>query len=605
MAFYEDCNCRIGGVNIIKRIRKCVILGIGVLWILMHGQHTVLADTWGNAYDYYRTYQNQAVFHATTGNDGYIYCATRGVEASSGIKYRTIGWKIDIVQSGGKVLQSVYVKLGGSYLREVNSVQNGSDIYNLYAIQLNALKGRLNQNSLDAMNSGNCTIVWNACMVVMNNGAYGGTMNDYGITSGSVYTTYEGIAGAAGWSASSKEALHSYFQKSVQGLFYTVSVGAGNGIRSTSGGGRFCYGTYIVINAVPAEGYLFSHWSGSVSSTTPSLGMYVGGDTVLIANAKPKVVTVTFCRNAYASDSQIATRQFTYGSVGQRFSDNGWQKEGYHLLGWSHDKNATSAQYQITEAVSSAWINQYYPATTLYAVWEVNIYHVSFNGNGSRKGSVGTITANFEQQMQIPENQFEKPVEICTFMGFGHNKDAFDGDYHPFSMLAMRDLVKRAGVQYQNGATILLYAIWDYAPIIETGDLYYSLLDAQEGRLNEAELTSRTRVIDREDGRIVYGDHGNNSFLLKDFQAKMFTTLNGDAEIEITNVAVDHVGNQVEQPIIVHIVDTTITSGSYIFGKIRLIDEAYLENTIKKDSHWVTNEADHQLLLEVLEKANQ
>ncbi len=591
----------------------CVLMGM--LFSLLSGNRKIVfADTWENACDYYNSYGNRAVFHGTSATDGYIYCATRGVEGSTGIKYRTIGWKINVVNSSGSVLQTLYVQLGGSYLQEMNSVQIGENIYNLYAMRLSSLKSRMNGNAIAAINQGSCSIVLDACMVVMTNGSPGGTMNDNGATSGSVYTSYDGIANAAGWAAVSKDALHSYYNKTVDGLFCNVAVRAGNGIERATGGGRYCYGTYVIVNAAPASGYLFSHWSGSAVSYSAGYGFYVNGDVTLTANGKPKVTEVIFNRNAFEGDSMSQSKQYTYGVSNQRFADPGYTKAGYHQIGWSEDKNAKQADYAMNYAVSSEWINARYPKVTLYAVWEVNIYHVAFHGNGAPYGSVPEITANYEQEVTLPQNGFAKPAPICTYLGWGHNKAAFEPDYLINQRIWMRQLAERAGVLYQNDATILLYAIWDYAPEIHTGDFYYSLTDAREGKITESELAGGAYVTDREDGDIPYGINERNSFCIANYDADVFLNLDGDGKVEIIYEAVDHAGNRVEESVWVYVVDTTITSGRGVLGKIRFVDEPYFSSEeglvpeesggIKHDSQWVLDDTYRTILWESVKKAN-
>ena len=96
-----------------KRCGRLLCFLIGILAMLLFGsKDTILADSWENACEYYQAYGNRAVFRGTSATDGYIYCGTRGVEANSGVKYRTIGWKINVVNSSGAVLQSLYVQLG-------------------------------------------------------------------------------------------------------------------------------------------------------------------------------------------------------------------------------------------------------------------------------------------------------------------------------------------------------------------------------------------------------------------------------------------------------------------------------------------------------------
>jgi hypothetical protein len=588
---------------------SCILLGC------LLGRQRIEAGVWDNAYTYYTTYGNQAVFRATSQTDGRIYCATKGAVASTGIKYRTIGWKMDVVDTGGSLLQSIYFQLGGAYLVNTNTVQNSTNIYQLYALSLSSVRSRMNATARAAMDRGKCSIVLNACMVVVRNNVPQGSMNDHGVTSGRVYTTYSGIVGAANWALASRTALLSYFNKSVSGLFYTVSVRGGTGIDSVGGGGTYCYGTLVTISASASMGYEFSHWSGSQTVYSGTYSFYVNGNSVWYANARKKSTTVTFYRNSSLGDRTFRKQTFAYGNSGQCFADTGFTRSGYHLMGWSHQSNAGMAQYGVYSPVSSEWIKTYYPTVSLYAVWQTNSYTIRFDGNGALSGSVASITTRYDRTERLPKNGFEKPVDNCTFLGWGLSGEAVASDYPENQNVAVSQLAQKAGVQDQNNATITLYAIWDYAPVMETADLYYSLQDAQSGMISEHELAGRVKVMDREDGEISYGIHDQNLLVLTDYDAEVFLNAQEGTDVEVTYETVDSAGNCVDQTICVHLVETAIWDSSTVVGKIRLIDQDYFMDAagnavpeskggLKSTSRWLCEEDLKNLLWEVLQKAN-
>lgn len=73
---------------------------------------------------------------------------------------------------------------------------NGKE-YLMYSISLNVMRKRLSTQTLNALSSGSCTIILDACMVLRVNGKNKGGMNDNGPSWGKVYTTYAGISKAA------------------------------------------------------------------------------------------------------------------------------------------------------------------------------------------------------------------------------------------------------------------------------------------------------------------------------------------------------------------------------------------------------------------------
>ena len=116
---------------------------------------------------------------------------------------------------------------------------------------------------------------------------------------------------------------------------------------------------------------------GQVPRVFMSEGSYVydqnGGNAILYANWYPKTVKTTFHRNFNSSDTTTATHTYTAGA-GQSFSTNGWSRQGYTLLGWSHSPNATTATYTPTNGIGDGWIEAYSGSTDLYAVWKKNSY---------------------------------------------------------------------------------------------------------------------------------------------------------------------------------------------------------------------------------------
>ena len=120
----------------------------------------------------------------------------------------------------------------------------------------------------------------------------------------------------------------------------------------------------------------------------------------MYARWKAKTVDVTFVKNDGSTDT--ASQKFVYGGTGNKFGYNtdgslvwgnsgqfgGWDRTGYTLLGWSENKDATSAEYGIYSDVFNSWIDSNYPSIKLYAVWQANTYMISLNNQSAT--SVGT-----------------------------------------------------------------------------------------------------------------------------------------------------------------------------------------------------------------------
>lgn len=580
--------------------------------ILMMGmvipeKQAVYADVWNNAYTYFTTYGNQVVFHPTTESDGYLYYATGARLSTAGTRFLTVGWKVSIRNNSGNVIQTLYYQVGGSNMACVDITVVGDYQYDMYRISLSNLKQRMNTSSLLALIEGDCNITFDACMVVLQNGVAQGGINDAGTTWGTVYMTYEGIVGAANWSSASRIALHDFFNKSAVGLFFRISLTKGNGIKTVAGGGVYCYGTIVTVMAVPEDGYSFSHWSGTSTSYSAQFKFYVNNNAAWTAYGKQTTLTVTFYRNSEGSDKQSRSQVFYYGNTGQSFDDPNWSKEGYYLTGWSHSKDAKTAEYTIKNSVSSDWIKKYIPSVSLYGVWKENAYTIVFDGNGADGGSVSEIETTYAKTVKLPENTYMRSKEKCTFLGWSMKADTLVPEYLAGEEISVSSLAKLAGVSNTNNATITLYAIWDLAPAIQAKDLYYTLEDAQSGKLTELELASHMTATDLEDGGIPYGKNGKNSFLLTDYAASDFLFLTGSGSVTETAAVTDSSGNRTVRMITIHLVDTRTQTGSQIFGKCRFISRDYFEDErqqlipesqggLAKASCWA-QEADYRSLL--------
>lgn len=101
-----------------------------------------------------------------------------------------------------------------------------------------------------------------------------------------------------------------------------------------------------------------------------------------------KQITVKFYRNLDIKDTYTVSESFVTGTPNNRFgykSDGSgrynpmndgnkgfgqWTKDGYELLGWSDNRNATEAKYKTYSGVTDNWISSNKSVVNLYAVWK-------------------------------------------------------------------------------------------------------------------------------------------------------------------------------------------------------------------------------------------
>ncbi len=124
-------------------------------------------------------------------------------------------------------------------------------------------------------------------------------------------------------------------------------------------------------------------------------------DATVALDFSTKKTVVTFYRNYNSSDTINASQTFVYGSPNQAFTNKGWTRYGYTLIGWSEDRNAASKTYDITNPVSNGWIlsktDKASSNVSLYAVWQRNTYSISYDLKG---GSISNAPASYNVETE-------------------------------------------------------------------------------------------------------------------------------------------------------------------------------------------------------------
>lgn len=113
-------------------------------------------------------------------------------------------------------------------------------------------------------------------------------------------------------------------------------------------------------------------------------------------------------------------------------------KTGYTFKGWAKSKTDTTAEYI---AGASYTDNS---DVTLYAVWEINTYTISFNANGGT-GAPEKQVKTYGQTLKL--SSVEPTKDGYLFVGWGTSSDDTTVDYEP-------------GGDYTKNTAATLYAIW-------------------------------------------------------------------------------------------------------------------------------------------------
>lgn len=568
----------------------------------------VKADVFSSAYDFYKTYGNEMVFQPGDAKTGIIYYGTKAKKATStGTKYATVGWKVTVKSGAGKIVEELYFSLSGDYIKKIHKEDVDEYKYTLYSCELSGLLSAMSEETRAILETADCEIIFDACMVVKLNDVLQGGMEDGGATWGTVYTTYDGISTAKNWSAASKETLKNHYNKRVSGLFYEVKLYAEAGVESVTGAGKYCYGSTVTIHAEIKDGYTFGRWWGDVASgeQTYSFTIY-DSDLSITASANQKIVRATFCRNWNAAD--VAKVQKIYGaySIGtDTMPSIGWTRSGYTQAGWSTSRTAVKPEYIIMEPITVEWIDLYATGVVFYSVWEPNYYTICYDSNGG-SGTIYNPSYSYTRTFTLPSDGFTKDGE--TIKGWSLNEGGTSLDFTCEESIEMSALVEQLGLGLQNNATITLYAVWDNVPVIHGEDIYVTLDDAKSGKITEEYLAAQYSATDAEDGKIAYGHNTDNCFYLTNYSPEEFTMFQKEGYVTENLLARDSAGNQVTRSVKIYIVDSQVYDEEEIFGKVRFISEKYFKNSagawiteeeggLREDSLWRVNE-EYRTLLE-------
>lgn len=143
-------------------------------------------------------------------------------------------------------------------------------------------------------------------------------------------------------------------------------------------------GTYdFNVGSLPAYGYVFA--SNLNSPAANSYIVVTGASLIVTTNETDYSYTLSYNANggSGAPSAQTGSNTATSPSYTFTVSNTAPTRTGYTFLGWSTSSSAAAASYSGGSSITVTTSG----TTTLYAVWQINTYTVSYN-----KGSYGTGT---------------------------------------------------------------------------------------------------------------------------------------------------------------------------------------------------------------------
>ena len=207
-------------------------------------------------------------------------------------------------------------------------------------------------------------------------------------------------------------------------------------------------------NQFSRSDYGFVGWSTDKNAQTATYknGAYftipdeAGGTTILYAIwvGDHRIIFDANGGQGTMADQYVKIRaDGTYSTVA--LNNNTFTREGYQFLGWSTNKNATSASY-VNRSNFTPTINTT-GSTTLYAVWKQQ-HRIIFDANGGQ----GTMADQYVSDgggVYLRRNTFKK--EGFAFIGWNTSKTATTAKYTDWQYVNSSQL---------SGNQTILYAIW-------------------------------------------------------------------------------------------------------------------------------------------------
>ena len=206
-----------------------------------------------------------------------------------------------------------------------------------------------------------------------------------------------------------------------------VTLIAGTGIDSVSGGGSHAYNESVSISAAVKKGYSWDKWTGYAETSSNSYRFSMpASDVSFTANAVPNKYTVTFDANGGScvdgSGQAVQSVTVTYGSpdyndisgnvkaVRTGYIFAGWVSDAAGSRGtvWNSDGHAVDGSYWSISGNSTAWIHA--GSITVHAEWKdatppaVNVSPESTSSYTTSLGVTITVTDN---ELLSTDNTYE------------------------------------------------------------------------------------------------------------------------------------------------------------------------------------------------------
>jgi len=173
---------------------------------------------------------------------------------------------------------------------------------------------------------------------------------------------------------------------------YTVSYNANGGTGSqTDGSSPYNSGATVTVlgtGSIARTGYTFSHWNtvsdGSGTSYAPAATFSIAANTTLYAIWTINTYPVSYNANGGTGSQTDGSSPYNHNATVTVLGTGSIARTGYTFAHWNTASDGSGTSYNPSDTFSIT------ANTTLYAIWTINNYSVSYDGNGSDGGTTPT-----------------------------------------------------------------------------------------------------------------------------------------------------------------------------------------------------------------------
>ena len=229
-----------------------------------------------------------------------------------------------------------------------------------------------------------------------------------------------------------------FYVQVTKGNFYgsTVSTSWGSQF-SMNGVGKYAYSSYYTKNVAYGSKFTLGSTAYAQYTGSSTYRSEISGSKQIATVPTP---TYTVKYNANGGSGAPSNQTKTYGKT-LKLSSTKPTRAGYTFQGWGTSSTDTSVNYAAGANYTSN------ASITLYAIWNINTYTVTYNANGGT-GAPSNQTKTYGVNLTLSST---RPTRTdYTFLGWGTSGSSTTVEYAPEA-------------SYTANASITLYAIWELA----------------------------------------------------------------------------------------------------------------------------------------------